>query len=59
MQRNVGALDRIVRIILGLALIGWGYYEQNLWGAVGLIPLATALLSWCPVYLPFGISSRK
>jgi len=59
MQKNVGTVDRIVRIIAGLALIGWGVYAQNWWGAVGAVPLFTALLSWCPAYLPFGISSRS
>jgi hypothetical protein len=59
MQQNVGTVDRIVRTIAGLALIAWGIYTQNWWGAIGLVFLGTALLSWCPAYLPFGINSRK
>jgi hypothetical protein len=59
MKQNVGTADRIVRAIAGLALIAWGIITQNWWGAIGLILLGTALLSWCPAYLPFGINSRK
>lgn len=59
MNANVGGMDKTLRIIVGLAIIGWGVYAQNLWGAVGLVPLGTALINWCPAYLPFGISSAK
>lgn len=57
MNRNVGAADRIVRVILGLALIGWGVTAKSWWGAIGVVPLFTAALGWCPAYLPFGIST--
>ena len=59
MAQNVGGIDRIVRIVAGLALIGWGAATQNWWGAIGLVPRATALIGWCPAYLPFGISTAK
>jgi len=59
MNQNVGGADRILRIVLGLGLIGWGVATQNWWGALGVVPLATALIGWCPVYLPFGISTAK
>jgi len=59
MTKNVGSADRIIRIIIGLALIGWGLYAQNWWGAIGAIPLFTALIGWCPVYLPLRLSTRK
>jgi len=59
MNQNVGGADRILRIVLGLGLIGWGVATQNWWGAIGIVPLATALIGWCPVYLPFGISTAK
>jgi hypothetical protein len=59
MKKNVGGIDRILRLVVGLALIGWGVMTGNLWGAVGLVPLLTALIGWCPAYLPFGISSCK
>ena len=59
MTPNVGNVDRIIRIVLGLAIIGWGYMNSNWLGAVGLVPLATAFMRWCPAYLPFGISTCK
>lgn len=59
MTKNVGGIDRIIRIILGVALIAWGYMEQNWLGAIGLVPLFTAAIGWCPAYAPFGIKTNK
>ena len=59
MSKNMGNLDRSVRAIAGLALIGWGVATGNWWGAVGVIPLLTAAVSWCPAYVPFGIRTTK
>lgn len=57
MKNNVGGLDRTLRIIAGFVIIAAGAYLQSWWGAVGLIPLLTGSIGWCPAYLPFGISS--
>ena len=54
---NVGKSDRIVRVVLGLVLIALGVYFNSWWGAIGLIPLVTAALSWCPLYLPLGLTT--
>jgi type IV secretory pathway TrbD component len=59
MTQNVGGIDRILRIVAGVAVICWGIYAQNWLGAIGLVPLVTGLMSWCPAYLPFGLSTRK
>mgnify|MGYP003532085325 FL=1 len=59
MKTNVGKIDRIFRMVLGLSLLIWGYMSQNWLGAIGLIPLFTAFFRWCPAYLPFGISTCK
>lgn len=59
MKTNVGNVDRIFRVVLGIGLLTWGYMSQNWLGAIGLIPLTTAFLRWCPAYLPFGISTCK
>lgn len=59
MNMNVGGADRIVRIIVGLVIIGVGYYFKSWWGAIGLVPLLTGLLGWCPAYWPFKISTTK
>jgi hypothetical protein len=59
MKKNVGGIDRIMRILLGLLLLFVGYFYQSWWGLIGLVPLGTAALGWCPAYLPFGWSSCK
>ena len=38
MKHNVGGIDRALRIIVGLVIIGWGIYAQSWWGAIGLVP---------------------
>lgn len=59
MKANLGSADRIIRGVAGIAVIAAGVFYQSWWGAVGLIPLGTALISWCPVYLPFGLSTCR
>ncbi|GGY89819.1 MULTISPECIES: YgaP family membrane protein [Shewanella] len=59
MQCNVGTTDKIIRVIIGLAIMAAGYYYQSWWGIIGIIPLMTAAIGWCPLYVPFGISSCK
>ncbi|HJV68220.1 DUF2892 domain-containing protein [Ideonella sp.] len=58
MTTNVGTIDRIFRIVLGLALIGLSLGGQiGVWGWIGLVPLATGLLKTCPLYSVLGIST--
>ncbi len=57
MKQNVGGIDRILRIVLGLALLGAGLAFKSWWGLVGLGPLPTAAIGWCPAYLPFGLNT--
>lgn len=57
MKQNVGTADKIVRIVLGLALIGWGVATQNWLGAIGIVPLGTAILGFCPLYPIVGINT--
>ena len=59
MKCNVGNTDRILRIVSGVAILGAGLYFQSWWGAVGIIPILTGLIRWCPAYIPFGISTGK
>lgn len=56
-MKNIGSADRILRIIIGLAVLGAGYYYHSWWGLVGLVPLLTATFRVCPAYLPFGLST--
>jgi uncharacterized membrane protein YfcA len=60
MKINVGTTDRILRIVLGLALIAGAVSGMiGIWGWLGLIPLATGSFRFCPAYLPFGISTCR
>lgn len=59
MTQNLGKLDRTIRVIAGLAIVGWGLASSSWLGAIGLIPLATALIGWCPAYLPLGLNTNK
>lgn len=59
MKKNVGTVDMWIRIILGVVVIALGIFYQSWWGALGVIPLATAFMRWCPVYLPLGIHTNK
>jgi hypothetical protein len=59
MKCNVGKIDKSVRVIVGIGIIVIGIYFQSWWGAIGVIPIFTAAIGWCPAYLPFGISTCK
>jgi hypothetical protein len=59
MNKNVGTIDRSVRALAGLVIIGIGVVFQSWWGAIGLLPLATAAIGWCPPYAMLGLSTCK
>ena len=51
MKQNVGSIDKTIRIIVGLGLISLVFVgPQTVWGWIGVVPLATALIGWCPPY---------
>ncbi len=58
MKTNVGGIDKVVRTVAGLILISLVFVgPQTPWGWIGLLPLATGLIGWCPAYSVFGIST--
>ena len=59
MKKNVGSVDRLLRIIVGAVIVVWGVYAESWWGLVGLGPLMTGLLNWCPTYIPLKLSTIK
>lgn len=59
MKKNVGSADMWIRITIGVIVMALGFFYQSWWGLLAIVPLATAFMQWCPVYLPFGISTAK
>lgn len=57
MKTNVGTIDRVIRVIIGLGILGAGYYFKNWLGLIGIVPLLTAAVGFCPAYLPIGLST--
>jgi hypothetical protein len=58
MSKNIGGIERILRIVVGLALIAIVFVgPQTVWGWLGVIPLATGLIGWCPPYALLGINT--
>jgi len=57
MTKNVGTIDKVLRIVVGLAIIAYGVFSQSLVGIIGIVPLGTALIGWCPLYPILGIST--
>ncbi len=57
MKCNVGMLDRVVRVVIGLLIIVYGFIAQNWLGAIGAIPLLTGLFSFCPFYPILGLNT--
>jgi hypothetical protein len=62
MKVNVGGADKILRILAGLALLSLTMIldsPNRWWGLVGLLPLLTGTMGYCPAYTLFGISTSK
>lgn len=62
MKMNEGSLDRIIRVIIGIIILSlWFVLQGNTkyLALIGLVPLLTALLGWCPLYTAFGINTYK
>lgn len=58
MVRNIGTLDRILRVVVGLGLIGAAVAgPADPWGYIGIVPLVTAVVGWCPAYRLIGLST--
>lgn len=60
MKLNVHPIERIVRIVLGLGLMSLAFVgPKNPWFLLGIIPLGTGLVGWCPPYALLGFSTNK
>ena len=60
MTMNIGTVDRVLRAVIGVVLIALVFVgPKTLWGWVGLVPLATAVVGWCPLYALLGIKTCR
>jgi hypothetical protein len=60
MTTNIGTIDRILRIAAGIALLAFAFLSGGDWwwaDLIGVVPLATGLLGWCPAYTLLGLST--
>jgi Protein of unknown function (DUF2892) len=58
-MRNIGGMDRIIRVVLGIGLLALVFYgPETRWGWLGLVPLLTAVVGFCPLYRLLGISTN-
>ncbi len=60
MKKNIATVERIIRIAAGLGIVSLAFIgPETKWGYLGLVPLATGLIGWCPPYQLLGISTCK
>ena len=60
MKQNIHNIERVVRVVIGAAIVSLVFIgPQSPWGWLGLVPLATGLLGWCPPYALLGINTCK
>lgn len=60
MERNIGDIERVVRIVVGLAILSLVVIgPQTWWGLVGIVPVLTGITGWCPPYSLLGINTCR
>ena len=59
MKANVGGVDKVVRIVVGVALIAWAATGGPVWAWIGVVPLLTGVFNFCPLYALLGMSTCK
>jgi hypothetical protein len=59
MNKNVGGIDKILRILIGIIVIGLGLIYSSWWGLIGVVFIATGLLNYCPAYSLLKVSTNK
>lgn len=57
MKKNVGYVDMIIRIIIGVTIASFGIVYESWWGLIAILPLFTALFKFCPLYTLFGCNT--
>lgn len=59
MKSNIGISDRAIRLFIGLTILGLGIALNSPWGMIGVIPMITAALGFCPLYCPLKINTTE
>ena len=60
MKKNIHPIERVIRVVLGLIILSLVFVgPKSLWGLVGILPILTGLIGWCPPYQLLGISTSK
>lgn len=59
MKENVGSMDQYARYTIGMCILIAGVAYESIWGLIGVLPIMTALLSWCPPYALLGLNTNK
>ena len=60
MKRNIGNIERVIRVIVGAGILSLVFVgPQSLWALLGIVPLLTGLSGWCPPYHLFGINTCR
>ena len=59
MKCNVGGTERIIRIVVGALILLFGLYFKSWWGIIGLVPLITGVIRYCPISAVLGLSTCK
>jgi Inner membrane protein YgaP-like, transmembrane domain len=57
MKMNIGQTERAIRLVVGVVIVALGVVYQSWWGLIGLLPVGTALVGWCPPYALLGIDT--
>jgi len=60
MSKNIHNIERVIRVLLGLAILSLVFIgPKSYWGLIGILPIITGLVGWCPPYQLLGISTCK
>ena len=60
MKKNIGAAERVIRVVIGIGILSLAFVgEKSPWAYLGIMPLLTGIVGWCPPYALFGISTCR
>ena len=60
MKKNIGDIERLIRVVTGLAIVSLFFVgPKTPWALLGIVPVVTGLVGWCPPYTLLGINTRK